>query len=86
MNTKAEKNAYAKGYQAGRKKRRREEIENQVRNDRATAVVASVLPALLNSGWGSQVDGKHQRWTWDQNIKYAIQAGERVAREMEIHR
>lgn len=84
MTSKEETQAYSKGYAAGRKRRHREEFENQIRNDRATALAAAILAAGMNGGWGAVTEGEFKKHSLPQLQKMAVKAAREMVNEMGV--
>lgn len=79
-----EKSAYAKGYSAGRKKRRRQEVAAQVNNERFTKLAAAIISAAMPGEWGVTVNGKHKKHTLEQLESMAVKSARRMCGQMEV--
>lgn len=79
-----EKRAYAKGYAAGRKKRRRQEVVDQIKNDRFTTLAAAIISAAMPGQWGSKVKGVHKPYGLEQLEVMAVSSARRMLDQMEV--
>lgn len=78
--------AYSKGYSAGRKRCRREEIAAQVRNERYTALASAIITAGMTGGWGvDNKDGKHIPHSLEKLQKMAIKSAREMTNIMDVY-
>lgn len=74
--------AYSKGYSAGLKRRRKEENNLAMRNDRRTTLVAAIISTAMANNWGVKVDGKHKPHDLEQLEEMAVKSADRMVNQM----
>jgi hypothetical protein len=80
----AHSRGYSKGYAAGAKRRRREEVAAQVKNDRFLKLTSAVIQAGMRGGWGEKTDDVFKKYTLQELESMAIKSARRMVGEMEV--
>lgn len=78
--------AYSKGYSAGRRRRDRDRYRADVRNDRLTALAASIMAAAMQGSWGStDAAGNFKKHDMHGLERMAAASAERLCQRLPVY-
>lgn len=79
-----ESKAYSRGYQAGRKRERKDEIKAAVRNQRLTDLTVAIMSSGMQGQWGETTDGKFKKHSLEKLERMAEKSAYRMVLRMDV--